>query len=66
MEILKQANLYRLEQTWTLLPPHGTGSHVWWPWLKNYHGEGMTGLYNLGPMFARMWVDQKLKKSMGR
>ncbi|MGA8849907.1 MAG: ABC transporter substrate-binding protein [Dehalococcoidia bacterium] len=39
----------------------------WWPWLKNYSGEGAVGYYpgsSLG-WIQYVWIDQALKKSMG-
>ena len=54
-----------------------TAHHVWihllpmknyvayQPWLKGYSGESELGYSRCGPVYARLWVDQKLKKSMG-
>lgn len=38
---------------------------AWWPWVKNYGGELRAGAERQGPIHARIWVDQALKKSMG-
>jgi peptide/nickel transport system substrate-binding protein len=38
---------------------------AWWPWVKNYNGEMSVGAIRPGPIFARMWIDEKLKKKMG-
>jgi len=38
---------------------------AWWPWVKNYNGELRAGAVRPGPIYARMWVDQELKKKMG-
>jgi peptide/nickel transport system substrate-binding protein len=38
---------------------------AWWPWVKNYAGELRAGAVRPGPIYARMWVDQELKKKMG-
>ena len=38
---------------------------AWWPWVKNYDGELRAGAVRPGPIYARMWVDQELKKKMG-
>jgi peptide/nickel transport system substrate-binding protein len=38
---------------------------AWWPWVKNYGGELRAGADRPGPIHARVWVDQPLKKSMG-
>jgi len=31
---------------------------AWWPWVKNYGGELSAGADRLGPIHARIWVDQ--------
>ena len=38
---------------------------AWWPWVKNYGGELRAGAVRPGPIYARMWVDQAMKKKMG-
>jgi len=38
---------------------------AWWPWVKNYGGELRVGAERPGPIHARMWVDQAMKKKMG-
>ena len=38
---------------------------AWWPWVKNYAGELRAGAVRPGPIYARIWVDQELKKKMG-
>jgi len=38
---------------------------AWWPWVKNYGGELRAGAERPGPIHARVWVDQKLKKQLG-
>lgn len=38
---------------------------AWWPWVKNYGGELRAGAVRPGPIYARIWVDQDLKKKMG-
>ncbi len=38
---------------------------AWWPWVKNYEGEIYAGGFWSGPIFARIWLDQDLKKKMG-
>jgi peptide/nickel transport system substrate-binding protein len=37
----------------------------WWPWVKNYGGELFAGAARPGPIYARIWVDQEMKKQMG-
>jgi peptide/nickel transport system substrate-binding protein len=38
---------------------------AWWPWVKNYNGELRAGAVRPGPIYARIWVDQELKKKLG-
>ena len=38
---------------------------AWWPWVKNYGGELRVGAVRPGPIYARIWLDQELKKKMG-
>jgi peptide/nickel transport system substrate-binding protein len=38
---------------------------AWWPWVKGYEGELRAGAVRPGPIYARLWVDQDLKKKMG-
>ena len=38
---------------------------AWWPWVKNYGGELRAGADRPGPIHARVWVDQDLKKKSG-
>ena len=37
---------------------------AWWPWVKNYDGELRVGAVKPGPVYARIWIDQELKKKM--
>ena len=38
---------------------------AWWPWVKNYGGELRAGAVRPGPIYARLWIDQDLKKKLG-
>ena len=38
---------------------------AWWPWVKGYEGELRAGAVRPGPIYARIWIDQELKKKMG-
>jgi peptide/nickel transport system substrate-binding protein len=38
---------------------------AWWPWVKNYDGELRVGSERPGPIHARIWIDQAMKKKMG-
>lgn len=38
---------------------------AWWPWVRNYGGELRAGAVRPGPIYARVWIDHELKKTMG-
>ena len=38
---------------------------AWWPWVKNYDGEMAAGAVRNGPIHARVWIDQAMKKKLG-
>ncbi|MBV9833256.1 MAG: ABC transporter substrate-binding protein, partial [Alphaproteobacteria bacterium] len=38
---------------------------AWWPWVKNYGGEMNVGSLRPAPIYARIWIDQDLKKKLG-
>lgn len=54
-----------LEQAPMIVLPTAYAYTGWWPWVKNYGGELRAGAERPGPIHARMWVDQELKKKMG-
>ncbi len=37
----------------------------WWPWVKNFYGEVSIEDGTFGGLAAYLWIDQKMKKSMG-
>ncbi len=60
----KELMKYVLNQAWAM-PVPGTPTYaLWWPWLKNYHGEASLGYFN-DPIFTQYtWIDQDLKEEM--
>ena len=38
---------------------------AWWPWVQNYNAELRAGAERPGPIYARIWIDQEMKKKMG-
>lgn len=54
--------------TWQKVPyvslPDNYNYTAWWPWVKNYYGELRVGSERYGPIHARIWIDQKLKKAL--
>jgi peptide/nickel transport system substrate-binding protein len=54
------------EEAYAISTPAQDSTTFWWPWLKNYHGETAHGILN-GFHYAKyLWVDQDLKKSIGK
>jgi peptide/nickel transport system substrate-binding protein len=45
--------------------PTGYTYAAWWPWVKNYGDERYAGAARPGPIYARIWIDQALKKKLG-
>lgn len=65
-QMLSELNRYILEEAvphvW--LPTQNSYS-AWWPWVKNYEGELRVGAMRPSPIYARIWIDEKLKEEMG-
>ena len=64
-KIRKEDNKFFLETAAGVWLPLPHGYRMWWPWLKNYHGEGTLGYDNQMAISWYVWIDQELKKSMG-
>lgn len=56
---------YILSQAWMIPHPEGPLYTFWWPWLRNYHGEGDLGYFNSNLWCKYVWLDEALKASMG-
>jgi len=52
---------YVMEQAYEIPRPTPYSYSLWWPWLKNYYGQGVFH----GGFLRYAWVDSALKKSMG-
>jgi ABC-type transport system substrate-binding protein len=64
MEIHRNLMPYVLEQAWTIPGVNPPQYHLWWPWLKNFHGENAMGRTQRG-YTKYVWLDQSMKESMG-
>ena len=64
-EIYRNLLPYVLEQAWVIPKPAVYGYNLWWPWVKNYHGESSIGYTNTSNYPKYIWLDQDLKASMG-
>jgi peptide/nickel transport system substrate-binding protein len=54
---------YLIEQAYVIPIPSAYLYRLWWPWIKNYHGEGSIGYYNIG-YIKYFWLDEDLKTEM--
>ncbi|HMF27951.1 MAG TPA: hypothetical protein VKE42_04220, partial [Candidatus Cybelea sp.] len=63
--MLKEMARGVLEKTPYIVLPTPYFYAAWWPWVKNYGGELRAGADRPGPIHARIWIDQELKKKMG-
>ena len=61
----READMYSIKQHWYIWGPDAPHYHVSHKWVKGYNGEGQFGSNNENALFARLWVDQELKKEMG-
>jgi peptide/nickel transport system substrate-binding protein len=63
--VLKKLIVYAIDQAPVIILPQTYVYTAWWPWVKNYYGEIRVGQQRSGPILARVWIDQALKKKMG-
>jgi peptide/nickel transport system substrate-binding protein len=64
-EVMKKLAVYAIEQAPCIILPTIYNYSTWWPWVQNFYGEYYVGGANSGPIYARVWIDQELKKKMG-
>jgi len=62
---MKKLAVYAMDKAPAIWLPGGYGHIAWWPWVKNYYGELRIGAWRPSQIFARIWIDQKLKRKMG-
>ncbi|MDE2977501.1 MAG: ABC transporter substrate-binding protein, partial [Acidobacteriota bacterium] len=63
--IVKQITKEMLDEAPYLWLPVPYIYTAWWPWVKNYGGELRAGAVRPGPIYARLWIDQEMKREMG-
>ena len=61
-----EADMYNISQHWYLMGPVPPWFNVTQPWVIGFDGGSMLGLQYQNAVFARLWIDQELKKAMGR
>ena len=60
-----EMDMHVIKKHWVIWGPDTPEFNVVQPWIKGYNGEGGLGGLMKMPIFARLWVDQDLKKEMG-
>ncbi len=63
--LVREADMYYIEQQWYVWGPKVPIFNASQPWIKGYNGEVEMGLARAAAIFARIWIDQDLKKEMG-
>jgi len=63
-KMIKDLNVYFIDQGWVLSFPMQYIYNFWQPWLNSYHGEYSLGLYNPAAICARVWIDRDLRKAV--
>lgn len=63
--IHKELMKYVLDQAYVIQGPTYFSYLVWWPWLKNYHGEFAMGYVDRRNWVNFVWYDEALRKEMG-
>lgn len=65
IEMIRSLTIEILDQAPYIWLPTPYAHTAWWPWVKNYDGELRVGAVRPGPIYARIWIDHKLKKELG-
>lgn len=64
IEIVQNLFPYVIEQAYAIGLPEPYKATVWWPWVKNYHGEVGVVPTTLAGWTKYVWLDQNLKKQL--
>ncbi|MCZ6617932.1 MAG: ABC transporter substrate-binding protein, partial [Gammaproteobacteria bacterium] len=65
IEMVRELTVDMLDEAPYLWLPTQYVYTAWWPWVKNYGGELRAGAVRPGPIYARIWIDQDLKRELG-
>ena len=60
-----EADMYNISQHWYLMGPVPPWFNVTQPWVIGFDGGSMLGLQNQNAVFARLGIDQEMKREMG-
>ena len=63
--LYSEADMYAVEQHWTLFSGTTPWYNVAQPWVVGYNGE-LVPNWHYGVPYARIWIDSELKEAMGR
>jgi hypothetical protein len=63
--LLKEVGPYILDQALAIWMPAKDVYTVWQPWLQNYKGECWGGVARPDEWAQYVWLDMKLKESLG-
>ena len=63
--IATEADRYVIENHWSVNVCPTLSFRIYQPYLEGYSGEGI-GWWGSQHLWARLWIDQDLKESMGR
>ena len=63
--LAKEADMYAIQQQWFIRGSRTPQFNLNQPWVVGYIGETQLGNCGWGRVFARLWIDQDLKKEMG-
>ncbi len=63
--LAKEADMYAIQQQWFIWGSRTPQFNLNQPWVAGYSGETQLGSCGWGRVFARLWIDQDLKKEMG-
>ncbi len=66
MRLVKEADMYSVEQHWYVWGPVQPWFEVYQPWVIGFNGEIELGHMNRAPViWSRLWIDSELKAAMG-
>ena len=64
-DAIKEAVDHITVQHYRIIFPLMANVVLWHPYVNNFNGEWYTAICDTGPIYARVWIDQDLKKEMG-
>ena len=64
-QAMKAAGVHELQSAWAIFMPVPYQYNLWWPYTQNYYGINWTGWAGAWQWTKYLWMDAKLKASMG-